>query len=159
MAAPCSQWSARSPVRNTACGRPFNGIVRHRQMTAIDVFWIAVFVGGGAAIGYSLASGFGAIGGVVVGAILLRAVAFAVTKHVEALPPCKCGAAATNFRTEPSERDTLVYRCEVCRRGYTIRGGAEWFEVTADGTRILWKRRRLFGPWRPVDAAEEGAGA
>ena len=120
-------------------------------MNLIDLFWLVLFVGGGAAIGNSASGFFGAIAGGIIGYLLLYALASLNSWCLRQTPPCKCGSKDfENFTLEENEEWGYLHKCYLCNSTYIMRKGNTWDEISRNNQRIPFMKKGLNQKWRIV---------
>lgn len=123
-------------------------------MNGIDLIWLVLFVGAGAAIGDRAWGLSGAIGGASAGLLLLYLVSRLNGWQSSQEPQCVCGASWQQMKIEQTEAPggmQFIYRCRACGRDYIRSKGRYCESVAPDGTRTLVSRRGFLGRWKAVE--------
>ena len=118
-------------------------------MSALDLFCILVFVGGGIAIGGSLAAHWlGHIVGGIVGFLAFVLFSNANARDMARPPRCKCGVKDWHhFKSVKDDNWRFVFRSE-CGMRYLMRKGRFWFELNDHDEPVLSQIKSLYRDWR-----------
>ena len=118
-------------------------------MNLIDLFWIALFVGGGAVIGRPLAPGYlGSILGALIGYCTLTTWANLNARHARLSPRCNCGKKEwTHFNGKSDSIFGHVYESR-CGLRFVMRKGCLWFIVDESNNATLTQIKPVYRNWR-----------
>lgn len=118
-------------------------------MNLIELTMLAFFAGGGAAIGYRMASLPGAVIGAVAGTLLRYVLGYLLHRESMHFPACECGES--DYETEYSTEQGIVEHCKSCSNVYALRGGNTWYSVLDDGRLEKRMQRTFLGSWKPIN--------
>jgi hypothetical protein len=112
----------------------------------IELFLLAMFVGGGAFAGDAIGGIPGAVIGGVTGFVVRLGLGILIDRL--ALPSCSCGSETPHgFDVDERAPAEFDYRCRRCGKAYELSRGL-WSERLDDGTVTPRMRRGFLGVWR-----------
>src|SRR5258708_12324658 len=119
-------------------------------MNIFELFWFVLFLGGGVFAGLGIGGVVGGIGGGLLGAGGVVLFTRSNAKAIESHPPCRCGATRIeDFSVQKDLKWGFLSTCRMCGRSYVAERGAIWDEVSSEGQRLPFFRRRFGSGWRP----------
>ena len=117
-------------------------------MDLITLFWIALFVGGGAGIGNYVFGLYGSFVGGAGGYLLLYLWSSFNSWSLRQLPSCKCGNSDfEKFSIIENEEWGHFHKCNECSSTYIMRKGNTCSEVTKNNESIPYMKRNLNQKW------------